>query len=283
MGIFNFFGPKHQSEDPLSQLEELDSASSPEEEEPEGGGLFGLFGRRGKKSQKGEQPEETANPWEDISTYAGTRVEVLDEQERLLFSATLTSIQDGTARLDQYSDTEFPLPADAKEVPVQLRGFHGEYQKAFYLSGLISPQDEDVWTVTGLNLTQVTNARAFFRLQADVVATMAHILPNAMREQTCKLLNLSIGGACIETSYQYEQGDRFLLKVYLSRNKNASLMFCQVLRITPKEDGNFEYGCRFIDLSKADLEGIPASFLDTTPPQTISQKKERPNREDNPS
>ena len=83
----------------------------------------------------------------------------------------------------------------------------------------------------------------------------------AMGEKPCKMLNISVGGACISSEHKYYAGDKFLLKVKLMEDRPESAMFCQVLRVTEKEDDKFEYGCQFLELTEADQDQITQNIF----------------------
>ena len=83
----------------------------------------------------------------------------------------------------------------------------------------------------------------------------------AMGEKPCKLLNISIGGACIGSESRYHDGDKFLLKVKLLEDRPESAMFTQIVRVIEKGDAGFEYGCRFLELTEADQEQITQNIF----------------------
>ena len=82
------------------------------------------------------------------------------------------------------------------------------------------------------------------------------------------MLNISIGGACISTEYQFHEADRFLLKVNLLEDRPLSVMYCQVLRIIEKNENIFEYGCKFLELTEEDQETITQNIFE-------AQRKQR--------
>lgn len=82
-----------------------------------------------------------------------------------------------------------------------------------------------------------------------------------MGERPCRLLNISIGGACISSECRYYDGDKFLLKVRLLEDRPEFAMFSQVMRVIEKGDAGFEYGCRFLELTEADQEQITQNIF----------------------
>ena len=83
----------------------------------------------------------------------------------------------------------------------------------------------------------------------------------AMGEKPCRLLNISVGGASVGSAYRYHEGDKFLLKVRLLEDKPESVMFAQVVRVIAKDEEEFEYGCRFLELTEADQEQITKNIF----------------------
>ena len=130
------------------------------------------------------------------------------------------------------------------------------------MEGIITPAPERVWSVEELKVCKTGNDRAFFRLSTDLDATAEMFSGLHMGEKPCRLLNISIGGACISSEYRYHEGDKFLLKVRLLKERPESAMFAEVVRVTEKENSPFEYGCRFLELNDADQEKITQNIFE---------------------
>lgn len=219
-------------------------------------GLLELF--RKKDVDKKAPP---AAPEEDgLEIYAGMRVEVTTFAGDLLFVAKLMCLHGTTAELHQYSETEEPQE-DAEPVRVQIRGYHDRERKAIYMEGTISPLPKHVWRVEELVLVRVSNDRAFFRLDTNIDATATTFTGLNAGERPCKLLNISVGGACISSESSYGEGDKFLLKVKLLEDRDVSAMYCQVIRVIDRGEGRFEYGCRFLELNENEQEKITQNIF----------------------
>ena len=219
--------------------------------------LFQLFGPKAKK-ENSEKMEE-ADIAKELAVYSGIRVEVSTLDERLLFVAKLMGFQGNRARLHQYSETR--APKDGEVLSVKIRGYSDHEKKAGYMEGNITPQPEHIWQVEDLVVTRIENARAFFRLTTDLDATVTTFRGLGGGEKPCKLLNISVGGACIGSEHQYYKGDKFLLRVRLLEDRPESVMLCQVLRITEKENSRFEYGCQFLELTEEDQKTIAQNIF----------------------
>lgn len=130
------------------------------------------------------------------------------------------------------------------------------------MEGTISPAEKNIWTVEELVLHRVGNDRAFFRLDTDLEATATMFSGLEIGEKGCRLLNISIGGACIRSKYRYHEGDKFLLKVRLMEDRPISAIFSQVMRIIEKNNDEYEYGCQFLELTDEDQEKITKNIFD---------------------
>ena len=103
------------------------------------------------------------------------------------------------------------------------------------------------------------NDRAFFRLDTNLDATATMFSGLSMGERPCKLLNISVGGACITSETPYHEGDKFLLKVKLLADRPESVIYSEVMRIIHKD--KVEYGCRFLELTEEDETKITQNIF----------------------
>lgn len=260
--------------------------------------LFDLFGKGGKEQQSENEKDQEAGSHEELRAYSGMRVEVTTFDGRLLFVAKLTNLWKNQANLEQfsemelsqeelvqYSKMEFPQedseqPSETAEsekeggqpsktedsqkvemIHVRIRGYSDHERKAVYMEGLITPGDKRIWNVEDLKVAHIGNDRAFFRLDTDIEAVVTTFGGFSAGEETCRMLNISVGGARILSEQKYNEGDKFLLKVKLLEDRPMSVMFCEVLRIIEREDSKYEYGCRFLELNEEDQEKITQNIF----------------------
>lgn len=194
-------------------------------------------------------PEQAADPrWDAV--FSGMRVEVTTPDGRLLFAARLMDPQqEGTARLYQYSELTIPEPGEPMRV--KIRGYNDQANTAVYMEGVIALGPKHIWKVEELALHRVGKDRAFYRLDVDLDATVTAFRGLNAGEKPCKLVNISVGGACIGSGVHYHEHDKLLLKVQMLEDRDLSVMMCQVLRVSKKENGTFEYGCKFVGMNEA--------------------------------
>ena len=217
--------------------------------------IFNLFRRKAAAPKK----EEPAGGAEELEYYSGLRVEVTTFDGRLLFVAKLLGLRGNHAELHQYS--EAVLPQTEEPIPVRIRGYSDQDRKAVYMEGAITPKPKNICAVSDLKLCKAGNDRAFFRLDVNLDATATMFSGLEMGEKPCKLLNISVGGASVSSKSRYHLGDKFLLKVRLLEDRPVSAIYGQVVRVTEKKDGEYEYGCRFLELTEEEEEKITRSIF----------------------
>jgi hypothetical protein len=219
--------------------------------------LLELFRKRAK--ERPPQEDKDTNGTEELDIYSGMRVEVTTAAGQILFVAKLMGLHGKKAELHQYSECE--IVKDVETIHARIRGYSDYERKAVYMEGIITPGPKHIWQVEELTIVRVGNDRAFFRLTTNLDATATMFSGLAMGEKPCKLLNISVGGASVSSEYRYHEGDKFLLKVRLLEDRPESVMFSQIVRVVEKDEGKFEYGCRFLELTEVDQEQITRNIF----------------------
>lgn len=141
---------------------------------------------------------------------------------------------------------------------VKLRGYNDRERKAVFMEGRVTPLKKHVWKVEDLTVSKVENERSFPRFTTDINAVISDGKDDTVR--TCRLLNISVGGASIGTERRYYKGDKFLLKVKMLEEEQPFVVYCEVLRVMERERSIYEYGCHFIELTEVDQEQISRSI-----------------------
>lgn len=219
--------------------------------------LFDIWRKRAEETPA--QKNEKAAEEESLDIYSGMRVEVTTDAGQILFVAKLMGLHGKKAELHQYSESE--IVKDVETIHARIRGYSDYERKAVYMEGIITPGPKHIWQVEELTIVRVGNDRAFFRLTTNLDATATMFRGLAMGEKPCKLLNISVGGASVSSEYRYHEGDKFLLKVRLLEDRPESVMFSQIVRVVKKDEGKFEYGCRFLELTEVDQEQITRNIF----------------------
>lgn len=208
-----------------------------------------------------QQYAETENSREILKQYTGEKDSREPEPQSL--EEALARMLAQKALEEERAAKGLPPESEAQKEPlhVRIRGYSDRDKKAIYMEGFIRPEEGHTWSVEGLTVVRIGNDRAFFRLETDLEAEVTLFGGFSAGEQPCRVLNISVGGACIRSEQSYHKGDKFLLKVQLLEDQPMSAMFCEVLRITVKEDSKYEYGCRFLELNEEDQDKITQNIF----------------------
>lgn len=219
------------------------------------------------KKREGKNISEKERKGADIKEleiYSGMRVVVETPGGQMLFIADLQEPYGGTARLCQCSDRELDLDEEIAQgtgpMEVMLRGYNNRKRKAVFMEGILIPGNRHIWQVEKLTVVKVENERTFYRLDTDINGLIVDKKGDDAKEIPCKLLNISVGGAGISSDYRYHKGERFMLKVKLLEDGAEMVLYCEVLRVAEKNKLCFEYGCHFLDLTKAGHDQIAQSI-----------------------
>ena len=209
--------------------------------------------------KKPSKEAEEEPPREEPEVYSGMRVEATTPDGQLLFAAKLEGLRGDKAELHQY--TESTVSEETEPLQARIRGYNDRKRKAVYMEGVITPKPKHIWQVEELKVVRAGNDRAFFRLDTSLDATITTFGGFNSGEIPCKLLNISVGGACVGTEHIFHEHDKFLLKVKLLEDRDTSMMYCEVLRIIERKDSKLEYGCRFLELNEADQDRITQNIF----------------------
>lgn len=229
--------------------------------------LFGILSKKTEKDEDGNSRKR--NDTRELEIYSGMRVLVENPDGTLLFIAKLKDPQSHMAELYQYSEVDFFQDMDTEAflkttpVPVKIRGYNENKRKAVFMEGNLIPKQKHVWQIDGLNVTTIENERSYPRLDTDIDAAIMISGENDTEERACKLFNISVGGAGIGSEDPYYKGDKFFLKAKLFDDKRTFVVYCEVMHVTQKDTSQFEYGCRFLELTEASQEEITRFIAQT--------------------
>lgn len=217
------------------------------------------FWDRFKKKAPVETPQPQVTQEPRPEDYIDLRVEVTTQEDKqLLFAARINSVQGDVGELYQCSDCIIPDDEEIENpIPVTLRGFldksrveTADNMAVTFTARISRGERARMWKAEEIQIASVAKGRAFFRLEVKVDAATQAIKRFDLTDKPCKLINISVGGACVATDQPFSRGDRFILKFKLLPDKEPSHLYCEVLRVTDKGRGKFEYGCRFVELDE---------------------------------
>ena len=139
---------------------------------------------------------------------------------------------------------------------VMVRGV-SESLMQFYLKGTIEESTRMVCRVKDLKEREVPKNRQSFRLELSTPVTMYCQMSEEMYgpPEECTLVDISTGGACIESEYLHAEDEVLRLKVKLL--DYAPMEFIgEIIRVTEVQPGKFRYGFLFAQLKEKELSEL---------------------------
>ena len=179
----------------------------------------------------------------------------------MFLTAKLLTLRGDRIQLQPYTDCGLLLRGE-DPIPVTIRGYSSKEGRAVQMEASIRMGANKLWQAEHLTLVKTGNDRAAFRLNTDVTAYITPLIRFYAEEERCRLLNISVGGACIGSQKRHNVGDKFLLQVSLLPEQEPLQANLQILRIIERLHDYFEYGCRFLDVDPAKEERIQQTIYE---------------------
>ena len=221
---------------------------------------MGLFSHKKQDRNQGKNTPAPDKPAPDFLDFSGMQVEVLSSEDSLLFTARLSVSDNGKVRMWQAS--EGFVPPFEPPLPVKLRGYFEHDKKAVHFEGEASLAQENLWDLENFRLVSEENDRAFFRENTKLTGDVRLVGWVGADSRPCEVVNLSAGGVCIRSEEEYQKDDKLLLTTTLHEGAEAVTLLCEVRRVTPKNNGQAEYGCRFVDLDGSREDQIVETIME---------------------
>lgn len=168
-----------------------------------------------------------------------------------------------TGRLSGYSQGDTTLTLERQPgalslatremgTSVVVRGV-SESLTQFFLRGTIQESNRLVCRVKDAKVKVISENRHDFRLQMGIpVALYQRSDTGLSNPEECTLVDISTGGACIESEYLHAQDEVLRLKVKLM--DYAAMDFVgEIIRVVEYQPGKFRYGFLFAQLAEREL------------------------------
>ena len=252
MGLFDWIQQLFYRDDGFLDPPEEDSADPAEEDIP----------------APSPSEEDSQTPPE---LYSGMRVEVTTPENHLLFVGRLKIY--GAGVLEVRCEPEGQAPQAMYKQAVKIRGFQKNAQ-AFSLNGTVCRSCEDFWHIENLQFLQSRDHRDFFRQHADLKGTVTSEQGDFSSLQLkgtvthgqgqellpCNISDISASGVRLAVKKEFQKGDDFLLELTVVPEEAPFSLVCQVQWFNQRRR-DFEYGCRFQNLSEKEQERLLQAIL----------------------
>lgn len=210
--------------------------------------------------------------------WLGRLLEVLTDENKLIFMGHVTEVNDGEIRVEPKSGNTPPAMYNSK-VKLRVMTADGVLSVA---SGNVCGTTVDFWRINELEGRKVEEKREYFRQSVNIPGELhrysnkaapsqakpaeERVMPYASGRMkvsprykkqetkapdlTCYILDISGGGALVRTREELEVGDHIRLEnVTIANNKQPFNFDCYVMRKITDDSVWKQYGCRFAGLS----------------------------------
>lgn len=222
MGIFSFFtrnDDDDEEEELLEEEEELEDADRHKQELAPTGKLF-----------------------------EGMKLDVTAKDGEFLFSGKVSKLSKSEISLNR-----LPGALSFKIVPlnteVRLNGFDKK-MIPISLSATVAESTRIVLSVKNMKIESHEETRDNFRLPYSAPITIYRYDDEQLtRPENCMLVNISIGGCCIQSDYVHMEDE--VIRIHIKLEEYSPLDFVgQVVRCSNQDRGKFTYGILFAQLSE---------------------------------
>ena len=128
-----------------------------------------------------------------------------------------------------------------------------ESMTQFFLKGTIQESSRLICRLKDVKVKSITEMRHDFRLRMGIPVTMFYQTDTTYSHpEECTLVDISTGGACIESEYLHAEDEVLRLKVKLM--DYAPMEFIgEIIRVVEYQPGKFRYGFLFAQLKEGEL------------------------------
>lgn len=135
---------------------------------------------------------------------------------------------------------------------VLLRGFDQQMNQ-FILKGTVQESTRLVCRVKDLKVRPIPEHRQNFRLHVNGPAALYYPTDETKSNpEECVLVDISTGGACIESEFLHAEDE--VLKLWVKLKEYAPMEFTgEIIRVVEYQPGKFRYGFLFAQLKESEL------------------------------
>ena len=213
---------------------------------------MGFLSRLLGRSDEYETEDGTTDEDELPELHNGMTVSVESAEGVELFGGRITGYADGDTVI-----TLERLPRGLSfrvldlDSTVLLRGCDEEMQP-FILKGAVQESTRLVCRLKDVKQKPIKESRENFRLQMHAPAEMYYMSDNSRSNpEDCVVLDISTGGACLESEYLHAEDEVLRLKVKLEDYVPMEFVG-EIIRVFEIRPGRFRYGFLFAQLKESE-------------------------------
>lgn len=214
-------------------------------------GFFSSLFGRSDDGQPVDFENEAAGTFPEL--YNGMTLDLETNEGQHILTGRLSGYNagDGTLTLERLPGG---LSFATREIgtSVTVRGV-SESMTQFFLKGTVQESSRLLCRLKDVKVKAIPENRHDFRLQMGVPVTMYNLADETFSNpEECTLVDISTGGACVESEYLHAEDEVLRMKVKLL--DYAPMEFVgEIIRVTEYQPGKFRYGFLFAQLKEREL------------------------------
>ena len=208
--------------------------------------LSSLFsGRSGDSDDEFDQSEEFPE------LYNGMTLDLITKEGAPLLSGKITAFSETAMTLERLPGC-LSFPTFSIGTRVWIRGYN-QGMVPFSMSATVQESSRIVCRLRELKALPFSEHRLNFRLPAQIPVSLHYQHDTHLENpEACPLVDISTGGACIESEYLHAEDEVLRLRVKLEEYKPMEFLG-QIIRVTEPSPGHFRYGFLFAQLREDEL------------------------------
>lgn len=214
--------------------------------------LFSKNNAKSSPSKSADPQEPQAEPLPEL--LKGMSLDIVTTEGTELLTGQVSEFSSGRLTLERLPGwLSFDTVAVGSKVFV--RGYNRRMQ-SFNLSATVSESTRVLFRVRDLKVEEVPNQRASFRLPVNSKASLFRSDDERFsRPETCTLVDISTGGACVESEYVHPEDEVVFLRFKLDDYPTMTFKG-QIIRGAEYKTDRYRYGILFAQLSKDELTSL---------------------------
>ncbi len=212
-----------------------------------------LFGRADEDEEVDLETENEEEPFPKLYNGMTLNLETPEGEPILTGRLSGYSAGDSTLTLERLPGGLSLATRDIGTL-VTVRGV-SEALTQFFLKGTVQESTRVVCRLKDVKVKVIPEHRHDFRLQVNLPVTIYNGVESTSRAEECTLVDISTGGACIESEYLHVMDEVLRLKVKLE--DYAPMEFVgEIIRVKEFRPGKFRYGFLFAQLKERELTDL---------------------------
>lgn len=211
---------------------------------------MGFFSSFHTQQQLTAQPERPAEPALPELTRGMTISVTLPDGDNLL-TGRLTSYSDRSLAIERLPHA-LSFRVCEKGERVYIRGCNQKLMP-FVIEGTVAESTRTLFRMKDLKSLPLNEHRDNFRLVLNTPASLYYLTdPHFQNPEECTLLDISVGGARIQSEFMHAEGEVLNLKVKLEDYVSMDFLG-EIIRIQELRSGAFQYGFLFAQLTEDEI------------------------------